>query len=129
MPAPRDVEVEVVEDVEENDDNNDEDYEENVDILTEGLDIPSPPSIPSPQPKSRGKMVFRGHGRGQVKGNKANNLIETRQHTAVRRGSRRRTTRFKLDPDDNSGGCWGVKGGCWGGELGCWGRIRVFRVG
>lgn len=88
--------------MEEKDDENDRDYNENNDVLTERSDIPSPPSTPSPQPKSRGRMNYRGQGRGQVKISDANSVIETRRQTAVRRGSRRRTTRFKLDPDDNS---------------------------
>ncbi|MPC13454.1 hypothetical protein E2C01_006189 [Portunus trituberculatus] len=102
MPAPKEVETAAVNETEGNEERNDEEYEGETIDLTEGSDIPSPPSTPSPQPKSRGRMQFRGHGRGQVKNNKTNTTIETRQQTAVRRGSRRRTTRFKLDPDDNS---------------------------
>lgn len=102
MPAPKEVETAAANEVEGNEEGNDEEYEGETIDLTESSDIPSPPSTPSPRPKSRGRMQFRGHGRGQVKNNKANTTIETRQQTAVRRGSRRRTTRFKLDPDDNS---------------------------
>lgn len=102
MPAPKDMETAAGNETEGNEEGNDEEYEGETIDLTEGSDIPSPPSTPSPRPKPRGRMQFRGHGRGQVKNNKTNTTIETRQQTAVRRGSRRRTTRFKLDPDDNS---------------------------
>ncbi|KAK4299917.1 hypothetical protein Pmani_027846 [Petrolisthes manimaculis] len=89
------------------DDDDEEDYDDKEDyaaLMSDASDIPSPPSTPSPRPRTRGRGSMRGKGRGRGKDDFDDVLIETRRTKAMRRGSRRRKTRFNLEPDDNSGG-------------------------
>lgn len=69
--------------------------------ISETSDVPSPPSTPSPPPRARGRGRHRGRGRPQVKTTRQTAAI-AKKGNVTRRGRRRRTTRFTLDPDDNS---------------------------
>ncbi|XP_068246646.1 uncharacterized protein [Palaemon carinicauda] len=88
-----DVEIEEVE--EDIDDDDDEE------AGSDASEVPSPPSTPSPPARSRGRGRNRGRGRPLAKGIR-HLSASARKEKVMRRGRRRRTTRFTLEPDDNS---------------------------
>ncbi|XP_064078771.1 LOW QUALITY PROTEIN: uncharacterized protein LOC135196147 [Macrobrachium nipponense] len=87
-----DIEVEELE--EDVDDDDDE-------AGSDASDVPSPPSTPSPPARSRGRGRQRGRGRPQGKTSR-HLTTSAKKEKVMRRGRRRRTTRFTLEPDDNS---------------------------
>lgn len=81
---------------EEEEDEVDEDEE----VVSENSDVPS---TPSPPPRVRGRGRSRGRGRPHIQTTRqAATLEKKREVQVMRRGRRRRTTRFNLDLDDNS---------------------------
>ncbi|XP_042202953.1 uncharacterized protein LOC121853087 isoform X2 [Homarus americanus] len=90
-------------DIEGEEDLDDEvDDDEDEEAMSDASDVPSPPSTPSPRPRLRGRGRYRGRGRGRGKNGKIGGVSTKRTKKVLRRGRRRRTPRFNLDPDDNS---------------------------
>ncbi|KAK7072162.1 hypothetical protein SK128_024814, partial [Halocaridina rubra] len=85
--------------VEEEEDEVDDQIDEDLEAASENSDLPSSPSTPSPPPRGRGRGRSRGRGRPHTKRHNSSGKSES---PVMRRGRRRRTTRFTLAPDDNS---------------------------
>ncbi|XP_069163920.1 mucin-2 isoform X2 [Procambarus clarkii] len=79
-------------------DNGDDEEE----VISDASDVLSPPSTPSPRPRLRGRGRYRGQSRSKGKIAKTESVSIKRGKRTLRRGRRRRTPRFNLEPDDNS---------------------------
>ncbi|XP_071550428.1 uncharacterized protein [Panulirus ornatus] len=106
-PVPNMVEAEEnaddINDIEGEEELDDElDEEEDEEVISDGSDVPSPPSTPSPRPRIRGRGRYRGRGRGRGKNGKVGSVSTKKGKRATRRGRRRRAHRYTLGPDDFS---------------------------